>query len=108
MFKLFKDLTRPPEPLQGGRSRSASLSTGVTAPAPPTPAPTPAAPKQGDSGDGADASGAEGHEEVRETDPNAILVAALVHSLVDVSGTMAYVEVRMPSTCPSAGIASWA
>ncbi|BEI85638.1 hypothetical protein CcaverHIS002_0510390 [Cutaneotrichosporon cavernicola] len=76
MFKLLKDLTRPPEPL-GGRSRSASLSTGVTAPA-PTPAPAPPPP--------------EPEVDEQETDVDARTVISLVDGLPDVHGTMAYVE----------------
>ncbi|GMK59712.1 hypothetical protein CspeluHIS016_0803180 [Cutaneotrichosporon spelunceum] len=77
MFKLLKDLTRPPEPL-GGRSRSASLSTGVTAPSLTTPAPPQPAP--------------EPEAEQHEADPDVRTVNSLVDSLPDVHGTMAYVE----------------
>jgi hypothetical protein len=77
MFKLLKDLTRPPEPL-GGRSRSASLSTGVTAPA-PSPAPAPPPPPE--------------VEDEPETDADARNVIELVDGLPDVRGTMAFVEV---------------
>lgn len=113
MFKLLKDLTRAPEPLNpvnaGGEGGSDSVpyatrSRSSSTAAPPGPAqrqatPSPLPPSENAStqlSTGVSSLTLEDEQDkanVEETDRDAIQVVGLVHALQDVSGTMYYVEV---------------
>lgn len=107
MFKLLKDLTRPPEPLsprpsiseavpsshpytprQGrGRSPGPNGSPSLSGPA----GPSKPLPKQ---------QAAEVPKEVEETDGYAKIVVMLLHKLEEEGDTMHYLEVGLRSASP--------
>jgi hypothetical protein len=105
MFKLFKDLTRPPERLDSTAPASTPAPTTPPISAPSslgytarqrTRPPLPAQPNGAQSTPAAGA-GAIAVEEIEETEEDAKKVVQLLRSMDDADGVMAVVEV---SLCP--------